>query len=334
MGAFATTWPARPWCVAQPHKLWFIDASREVGDGHGAKSRGLAVALVANATFLAVEIVGGLVFGSLALLADAAHMTSDVVALTIALTAVLLARRPATDRHTFGWARAEVVAAQVNGVLLLVAAGALAVEGVRRLDDPHHFDATGVLVVGGVGLLVNVGSALMIREHAHHDLNMKAALWHLVADAIGSVAVVVAALGSLLFDVDGLDAVASLFIAALVLVAAWRLLRETTQVLLEAVPSGIDLAAVRDALSQMPGVEAVHHLHVWALGAADAALSAHVVLSGPLSLHDAQEHVVGQKAMLVDRFGIEHATIEVECHACIDDHAHAQSTAPEITADP
>ena len=268
---------------------------------------------------LVVQVVGGLAFGSLALLADSAHMTSDVVALAIALTAVKLARRPPTDRHTYGFARAEVLGAQINGALLLVAAVAIAVEAVRRWDDPHQFDAAGVLVIGILGLVVNAASAVAIGHVAHGDLNLRAALWHLVADALGSLAVIVAALGAVLFDADRLDAVASLFIAALVLIAAWRLLRDTTRVVLEGVPPEIDVTAVREALAATPGVEAVHHLHVWSITSSSAALSAHVVLTGPLTLHAAQERAQEMKAELAARFGIAHATIEVECHACIDD---------------
>jgi cobalt-zinc-cadmium efflux system protein len=285
--------------------------------------RRLTFALVANGALLIVQVIGGLVFGSLALLADSAHMTSDVFALAVALVAVRLTRRPATDRHTYGYARAEILAAQINGVLLLAAAGAIVVEAIRRLGDPEPIDAAGVLVIGVLGLAVNGVSAFVVGHVAHDDLNMRAALWHLVADALGSLAVIAAALGAAVFGTDRLDTLASLFIAALVLVAAWRLLRDTTRVLLEAVPLGIDIAAVRGYLAAMDGVEAVHHLHVWSLDSAQVALSAHVVLTGPLSLHDAQDRAHLMKARLADEFGIRHATIEVECHSCIDEHAAA-----------
>jgi cobalt-zinc-cadmium efflux system protein len=141
-----------------------------------------------------------------------------------------------------------------------------------------------------------------------------------VADALGSLAVVAAAMGALVFDTSSLDAYASLLIAALVLWAAWQLLRDTTRVLLEAVPAGIDSALVRAELANAEGVQAVHDLHVWSLGAEHVALSAHVVLEGPLSLHDAQMRASAMKQRLAERFGIDHATIEVECHACLDDH--------------
>jgi cobalt-zinc-cadmium efflux system protein len=148
-------------------------------------------------------------------------------------------------------------------------------------------------------------------------------LWHLVFDALGSLAVVIAAIGTMVFDAQRLDSIASIAIAVLVVGGAWRLLRDSTRVLLEAVPAGVDVAAVRAALAEEPGVEAVHHLHVWTVGAEHAALSAHVVLAGPLSLHEAQERSVALKQVLAVRFGIDHATLEVECHACIDDEVHA-----------
>jgi cobalt-zinc-cadmium efflux system protein len=293
--------------------LGSIDASR----------RALLIALGANAVFFVVELVGGFAFGSLALLADAAHMVSDVVALSLAFAALVLAQRPPTDRHTYGFARAEVLVAQANGMLLIVGAIAVAVEAARRIDTPHAVSAAGVLVVGGMGLVVNLGSALALRPHAHESLNMRGALWHLVADALGSFAVVVAAAGVALWGADRLDPIASLVIAVLVVAGAWRLVRDATRVLLEAVPAGLDVAAVRAALEHEPGVDAVHHLHLWTIGSAHPALSAHVVLGGEWSLHDAQERAGALKQLLAARFGIEHATLEIECHACVDDDAHA-----------
>ena len=283
----------------------------------------MLIALAANAVFLVVEILGGYLFDSLALFADAAHMTSDVLALTLALIALILAQRLPTERHTYGFERTEVLAAQANGVLLLVGAIAIVVEAVRRLEHPQSIDAAGVLVIGVAGLLVNLGSALVVARAARGNINLRAVLWHLVFDALGSLAVIVAAVGTLVFGAERLDSIASIAIAVLVVGAAWRLLRDSTRVLLEAVPTDVEVAAVRAALADQPGVEAVHHLHVWTVGAEHAALSAHVVLTGPLSLHEAQERAIALKHVLAERFGIEHATLEVECHACTDDEVHA-----------
>jgi cobalt-zinc-cadmium efflux system protein len=262
------------------------------------------------------------VFGSLALLADGAHMVSDVIALSMAYAALRIAQRPPTERHTFGFGRTEVLVAQANGVLLVVGAIAVAIEAARRLGTPHSLNAGGMLVVGGVGLVVNLGSAAAVSRHAHGNINMRGALFHLLADAVGSMVVILAAAGSALFATDRIDPIASLLIAVLVVVGAVRLLRDATRVLLEAVPADLETAAVRAALGAEPGVETVHHLHLWTAGSEQAALSAHVVLEGPLSLHDAQLRAGELKRMLADRFGIEHATLEVECHTCVDDEAH------------
>jgi cobalt-zinc-cadmium efflux system protein len=251
-----------------------------------------------------------------------------VLALGLALGALALAQRPPTERHTFGFERAEVLAAQANGLLLLVGAVGIVIEAIRRLDNPEKIDAGAVLVVGLIGLVVNVGSAAVLARSSHGSLNIRAAFLHLAMDALGSVAVVVSAIGALAFGAERLDSIASLFIAALIVLAAWHLLRDTTRVLLDAAPPEIDVATVAAALGAAGGVEAVHHLHVWTMGSERPALSAHVVLSGPLSLHDAQERATDLKAMLATQFGIQHTTLEVECHACIEDHVHAVPSEP------
>jgi cobalt-zinc-cadmium efflux system protein len=302
-------------------------------DGHGHAETGstarhrtnaLLLALAANVLFLVVELVGGLVFGSLALLADAAHLVSDVVALGIALFAQVVAARPPTERHTYGFVRAEVLAAQANGVLLFAGAIVVVVEAVRRFGTTPDIHAGPVLVIGVIGLFVNAGSAVVLGRRAGRDLNLRAAMLHMAFDAAGSVAVIISAIGVLLWDATWLDSVASLAIASLVVISAWQLLRGTTRVLLEAAPAGTDVATVRDALAREPDVDAVHHVHVWSLASETPALSAHVVLSGEnWTLHDAQERMEELKTMLADQFGITHATLEVECHACesADEHA-------------
>lgn len=270
-----------------------------------------------------VEVVGGFAFDSLALLADAAHMISDVAALSMAYAALRIAQRPPTERHTYGFARTEVLVAQANGLLLVIGALVIAYEAIGRLREPTSMDAAGVFIVGLLGLIVNVVSAGFIARHAHGNLNLRGALLHLVADALGSIAVVLAAVGTWLFGFDRLDPIASLFIAVLVVFAAWQLIRDAARVLLEAVPAGLDVGEVRAALCGEAGVEAVHHLHVWTTGSEHAALSAHVVLGEEMTLHDAQVRAGELKRMLVMRFGIEHATLEVECHACADDETHS-----------
>jgi cobalt-zinc-cadmium efflux system protein len=286
----------------------------------------LLIALVANAAFLVVELIGGFAFGSLALFADAAHMVSDVFVLGLAYIAMRLALRPATDRHTYGFGRAEVLAALANGVLLLVAAVVVTIEAITRLRTPQSIDGGAVVVVGCLGLIVNVGSAFVLGRHAHGNLNMRGAFLHMLADALGSVAVIIAGVGAAVFGADRLDPIASLFISVLVVAAGWPLVRDSARVLLEAVPNGLDPAQVRAALAAEPGVDAVHHVHLWTTGSEQAALSAHVVLGGALSLHEAQLRAGELKQMLAARFGIEHTTLEVECHECAEDDLHSHPT--------
>lgn len=286
----------------------------------GARRRALWIALGANAAFLVVEVGAAIAFGSLALLADGVHMISDVAALGIALVAQQLATARASSRHTYGLVRAEVIGAQVNAVLLLAAAVYIVIEAIGRIDDPGTINGAGVMVVAAAGLVVNVGSAWVIARAAGANLNMRGAFWHLVGDALGSLGALVAGAAVVLFGADWLDPVISLFIAALVVVSALALLRDVGRVLLEGVPSGLHVDEVEEALVESDGVEAVHHLHLWSLGSETPALSAHVVLTGEPSLHEAQTRGDVLKAMLVDRFGIAHATLELECHDCGAEH--------------
>jgi len=278
--------------------------------------RMLWVALGLNLGLLVVEVTAGFLFSSLALLADGVHQATDVVALGVALVAQSLVRKPGSARHTYGLMRFEAIGAQVNAFLLVAASVWVVAEAVPRLDSPDSVDGAGVLVVAVGAFAVNGVSALLLARGRRHDLNVRAAWLHLSADAAGSLAAAAAGAAVLAFDADIADSIASLAIAVLVLAGAWRLLRDTTNVLLEGAPRGLDLAAVEAALVDQPHVEAVHHLHVWEIGSELPALSVHVVLDGEPSLHDAQAQGRTLKEMLVERFGIEHATLELECHDC------------------
>ncbi len=289
-------------------------------DGVAARRRrALWISLCLNGGFMFAELIGGVVFGSLALLADAAHMLSDVAGLAIALVAQHLIDRPASVRHTFGLQRAEVLGAQANGVLLLASAGWILFEAVRRLSDPPPVAGRGVLVVAVMGLAINVGSAVLLARASGRSLNMRGAYAHMLADAAGSVGVIVAAVAVITADANWVDPVASVFIGMLVVVTAWGLLRDTTHVLLEGAPDSINAAEVERWLAVAPGVSSVHHLHLWALTSETAALSAHVVLEGRPSLHQAQARGDVLKDRLADEFAIVHATLELECHQCEPD---------------
>lgn len=272
--------------------------------------------LVANASFMVVEAIGGAVFGSLALLADAGHMLSDVAGLAIALVAQTLAGRPASVRHTFGLQRSEVIGAQANGVILVAAAGWVIFEGVHRLGDAPRVDGAGMVVVAGLGLLVNLGSALALSRARGNSLNMRGALVHMVADALGSVGAVAAGVAVMLGDLLWVDPAVSVLIALLVAWSAWGLLRDATHVLLEGAPPGLDPDEIVAVISGVPGVVSVHHLHLWSIGSDVPALSAHVVLDADPRLHDAQQTGDAIRAALEERFGLLHATIELECHWC------------------
>jgi cobalt-zinc-cadmium efflux system protein len=276
----------------------------------------LWIALVANGGFLVVEVAGGLAFRSLALLADAAHMLSDVAGLVIALVAQRLQDRPATPKHSYGMQRAEVLGAQAIGVILLAVSGWIVFEAVRRIGEPAHVAGGGVLIVATLGLAVNVGSAVILARAQGGSLNMRGAFLHMALDAAGSVAAIVAGIAVLVWGAEWVDPVVSIAIAALVLWSAWGLLRDTAQVLLEGTPRGMDANKVEAALLADKDVEAVHHLHLWNLASDVPALSAHIVLEGEWSLHDAQTSGDRLKAMLEHDYGIGHSTLELECHPC------------------
>lgn len=286
--------------------------------GRAAQKRALWIALVANAGFMLVEFIGGIVFNSVALLADAVHMLSDVAGLVIALAAQGLMNRPASTRHTFGLQRAEVLGALMNGVTLLAAVIWIVIEAVGRFSDPEPVAGVGLVVVASLGLAVNIGSAIVLSRSKGESLNMQGAFIHMASDAAGSVAVLIAAASVILWGATWADPLASLLIAGLILWATWGLLRDAVHVLMEGAPRGMDVAAIEKALAASDGVESVHHLHLWNLASDVPALSAHVVLAEERSLHDAQQEGNRLREMLGERFGVQHATLELECHPCAE----------------
>lgn len=274
------------------------------------------MSLAFNSVFLVAEVAGGLAFRSSALLADAAHMTSDVAGLVIALVAQRLLERPATARHSYGMQRAEVLGAQANAITLLAVAGWIVYEAIQRLGEPTEVAGGGLLAVAFLGLVVNLGSAVLLARARGRSLNMQGAFVHMAVDAAGSVAAIAAGVAVVAWGANWVDPLMSIVIAAMVLWSAWGLLRATAHVLLEGAPSGIDPADVEATLSADEEVEAIHHLHLWNLASDVPALSAHVVVRDEVTLHDAQQTGDRLKALLDERFGIEHATLEFECHTC------------------
>jgi cobalt-zinc-cadmium efflux system protein len=267
------------------------------------------VALAINAALLVAEAVGGVVTGSLALLADAGHLLSDVGAIVLALVAARLAALPAGGQRTFGYQRSEVLAALVNGLLLVAVAVGVAIAAIGRLGDPPSIEGGGVLVLGALGLAGNIAAAVVLARGQREDVNLEGVLRHSVADALGSLGVVLAGAVILAGGSEIVDPIVSLLISALILASSWRLIKEPFDVLMEAAPAAVDVEELGAAICAEPGVRSVHDLHVWTVTAGFGALSAHVVVS-----RECDRDLVRRRLelLLADEFGIEHTTLQVE----------------------
>jgi cobalt-zinc-cadmium efflux system protein len=258
---------------------------------------------------MVAEIVGGILTGSLALLADAGHMLSDIAALALALFAAWVAARPADQRWTYGHARAEILAALAQGVALVAVALIIAFEAVERLGAPQSVRGLGMLLVATGGLAVNVAALLILNPGRSHSLNVRGAWLHVLSDALGSVGAMGAGALIWLFGWYWADPAASLAICALVLYSAWHLIREALDILMEAAPRGLDVGEVERSLSALDGVRSVHDLHVWSVGHGQIALSCHLVVPQDGRCTPLLAEVYN---MLGARFDIDHATIQVE----------------------
>ena len=286
-----------------------------------ANSRGdlLRVALGLTLLVLLVELAGGLLSHSLALLSDAGHVLTDVFALGLAWFAVEQSKRPADQRHTYGYQRVSILAALVNSVTLIVIVLAIAYEAMRRLAAPEPVQGGVVIAAALVGIAINAFVVLLLRRDTR-SLNLRAALLHVTGDVAASVGVVIAGAVILLTGWLYIDPLLSLAIAALIAYGAWRIVRETVHVLLEGTPGEIDLEAVTEEIAHTKLVTDVHDLHVWALSSDELALSCHVVV-GDCPLGDAEHVVRDLESRICDRFAIGHTTIQVEsCHPCGEIH--------------
>jgi cobalt-zinc-cadmium efflux system protein len=269
----------------------------------------LTAVFVITVTVLVVEVVGAVLSGSLALLADAGHMLADAAGIGLALLAVRFAARPATPQRTFGYYRIEILAAVVNAVLLFGVAGFVLLEAWRRLTDPPEVASGLMLAVALVGLAANAVSLWLLRGGQQHSLNLRGAYLEVWGDLLGSVAVLVAAAVIAITGFEAADPVASAVIGMLILPRTWRLLREAVDVLLEAAPKGVDLAEVRRHLVETPGVADVHDLHAWTITSGLPVLSVHVVIDRGA---DAGVVLDGLAACLAGHFDIEHSTFQLE----------------------
>jgi cobalt-zinc-cadmium efflux system protein len=291
----------------------------------GAQRGRLAVVLLLSVVVLAGELVGALLSGSLALLADAGHVATDVIGLGLALAAVTLAQRPARGRRTFGWQRAEILAAVANGLLLVAVAVYVVVEAVRRIGAPPDIGSTLMLLVAAGGLVVNLVALALLRRARQDSLNARGAYLEVLGDAVGSAAVLVAAAVIALTGWVAADTVASLVIACLVLPRAFSLLRDALDVLLEAAPRGVDLADVRAHILGVDGVLGVHDLHAWTITSGLPVLSAHVVVTDEALRDGHGGRVLDNLCVcLGDHFDVEHCTFQLEAgsHAAHESPVH------------
>ena len=282
-------------------------------------SRKLTIASAANAAFVVIELAVGVYAGSLALVGDALHNFTDVMALLLALVAVRIEKRPATHEKTYGYQRAGILAAFVNGAALIGFTVYLFYEAIQRLRTPHDVDSLLMLGTAAVAVVLNGSTMLLLRREGKDDVNIRSAVVHMLADAVGSAGIIVAALLIRMTGNTWWDAAVSIAIGVLILWSSWGILRETMNLLLEGTPSGIDPAAVLQSLASMEGVLGVHHLHIWALGPTVPALSCHLMV-GDVPVRHTGKLLDEVNEMLAHEYRIAHTTIQFEFANCaVDD---------------
>ena len=285
-------------------------------DSH-ANMRRVIIALILTGAFMIVEVIGGIIAGSLALLADAGHMLTDTMALALAAVAFHVSRRPADSRRTFGYQRFQILAAFVNGLSLLVIVGWILVEAVRRFISPHEVMGQTMLIVAGAGLVVNIIAFVVLHGGDRDNLNIRGAALHVAGDMLGSVAAIVAAIVIIYTGWLAVDPLLSIAVAFLILKSAWALVRQSGHVLLEGAPDWLDRDAMQARITErVPAVAEIHHVHVWGLTPQDLMLTMHLKLESPVDNHTTVVRDV--KAVLRENFGIDHSTIEVEVDDCAD----------------
>lgn len=264
-----------------------------------------------TAVFMVAELVGGILSGSLALLADAGHMLTDVAALALSVFAMRLARRPPSMRRTFGYVRLEILAALVNGAALLVIAGLILVEAWQRFRIPVEVDGALLLGVATLGLGVNVTGALLLHRHAHDNLNVRGAYLHVLGDLLGSVGAMAAGIVILTTGWAPIDPAVSIVIALLILWGAWSLVRDAAEILLESAPAHVDMDSILADLAGIEGLDQVHDVHVWTLTSGFVALSAHGVIDDPRQ----HTRILDEVRQRMGVHGIEHVTFQIEFRA-------------------
>jgi cobalt-zinc-cadmium efflux system protein len=288
--------------------------------GAGSSTRRLAVVLVLTAIYMVAELVGGIVSHSLALLADAGHMLSDVAALGLSLFAAWISRRPPTPTRSYGYYRTEILAALANAATLIAISIWVCIEAWRRLHAPPDVAGGVVMIIAAGGFVINVAGMWVLNAGRHDNLNVRGAWLHVATDALGNIGTVVAGAMVAYLGFAWADPAASVLIALLVCWSSWALLRESVEVLMEGTPSGIDPDRVREALRAVTGVQAVHDLHIWSITSGQVSLSAHVAVDGSRPDRDVLPELC---AALRDGFAITHVTLQLEAECVATDALHA-----------
>jgi cobalt-zinc-cadmium efflux system protein len=281
---------------------------------HSTGSR-LKLGIIISSVIFVAEVVGGIVSNSLALLSDAGHVFTDIVALSLSAFALRQSQRPADHGMTFGYHRLGVIVAVVNGLAILGIAAFIVYEAVQRFQAPPEVDSPVMLGVAVIGLTANLVVAFWLREAQKESINIKSAYWHVLGDALASIGVIVGAVVIMLTGFTAADAIVSAVIAVIIAVSAWGVLSEAVRVLLEATPAHVKLDELAGHIRQVPGVEDVHDLHVWSLTPQFHALSAHVVIGDRLTSESARVREEIER-LLSRRYGITHSTLQVECRSC------------------
>ena len=295
--------------MAHPHHGDHGHAHGAHDHGRGADRRALALVFALTSAFMVAEVLGGLVTGSLALLADAGHMLSDALSLGVALFAVWLAGRPATPNRSFGYKRAEILATLFNGATLVAISIWIFIEAYQRFFEPPEILGGWMLAVATLGLVVNVAGAMILWRSGGESLNLQGALRHVLADVLGSVGAIAAALAILATGWRYADPIISVLIGLLVLGSSWRLVRDSSNILLEGTPPDIDASEVGRSMTRVPGVAEVHDLHVWTITSGFPALAAHVLVGRDEDCHARRRDL---EEVLAREYGIEHTTLQVD----------------------
>lgn len=281
------------------------------GHSHGSgNKKALLTSFLLIASFMVIEVIGGLVTNSLALLSDAGHMLSDAVALGLSYFAIKLGERKATLSKTFGYRRFEIIAASVNGITLILISLYIFYEAYQRFSNPPEVQSTGMLIISVIGLLVNMIAAwILMKGDKDENLNVRSAFLHVIGDMLGSVGAIVAALLMMFFGWGIADPIASVIVAILIIISGWRVTRDSFNVLMEGTPSHIDVEKVKASLQKIPLVKEVHDLHIWSITSELPMLSCHMEIAGEGKHDEVLQHA---QSVLHDDFGIEHSTIQVE----------------------